>query len=129
MLRFIAPIAFFLLAGIYLSAQQMNEPGSPCAGIAITSDLVSCLWKAKASSEAEMSSQYDEIKKRLDEDEIEQMAEAQDFWLKYREANCSAEKSLYKNGTAAQPTYLACVEAMTRRRAKELRVSYAVRLK
>jgi hypothetical protein len=32
-------------------------------------------------------------------------------------------------GTAAAPAYLACLEAMTRARTKELAVGYAVRLK
>jgi uncharacterized protein YecT (DUF1311 family) len=129
MLRFVVLLAFSFLAVDHLSAQQMNEPDSPCAGIAGTSDLVSCLWKAKSKSEAEMNSQYDTIKKRLNSEEAAQLAHAQDLWLKYREANCSAERSLYGLGTAAPPAYLACVEAMTRQRTKELRVTYFVRLK
>jgi uncharacterized protein YecT (DUF1311 family) len=107
----------------------MNEPDSPCAGVVATSDSVACLWKAKASSEAKMNSLYQEIRKRLDESEAEQLAKTQRLWTEYRNANCSAERSLYEPGTAASPAYLACLEAMTRERTKELRVTYAVRLK
>jgi len=76
-----------------------------------------------------MNSVVEQIKKKLDVDEANQLIEAQQFWIKYREANCSTERSLYGLGTAANPAYLACVESMTRQRTKELRVTYAVRLK
>lgn len=118
------------IAGASLcSAQQMNEPDSPCAGIATTSDLVTCLSRAQTARDAEMKSLYRKIESRLEPAEIKQLNEAQELWLKYREANCSAERSLYDPGTAAPPAYLACVEAMTRERTKELRITYAVRLK
>jgi uncharacterized protein YecT (DUF1311 family) len=129
MIRFVAPLAVILLAASHLPAQQMNGPDAPCANIAGTSDLVSCLWKAKASSEAEMKSQYNAISKLLEEAEVKQLVKSQELWVKYREANCAAERSLYGTGTAEPPAYLACVEAMTRQRTKELKVAYAVRLK
>jgi uncharacterized protein YecT (DUF1311 family) len=110
-------------------AQQMNAADSPCAGVVATSDLTACLSKAQASSDAEMNSLYKELRQRLNASEGEQLSNAQKLWAKYRDANCSAERSLYGFGTAAPPAYLACLEAMTRARTKELRVTYAVRLK
>jgi uncharacterized protein YecT (DUF1311 family) len=110
-------------------AQQMNEPDSPCARVVVTSDLVACLSKARASSDTEMNSLYQRIKATLDASEGEQLIKTQRLWIKYRDANCSAERSLYDPGTGGPPADLACLEAMTRERAKELRVTYAVRLK
>jgi len=107
----------------------MNEPDSPCAGVVVTSDSVACLSKARASSEAKMNSLYQKIRKKLHGSEVEQLANTQRLWIKYRDANCSAERSLYEPGTAASPAYLACLEAMTRERTRELRVTYTVRLK
>ena len=75
-----------------------------------------------------MKSQLDAISKLLDETENKSGA-VEGLWLKYREANCSAELSLYGSGTAAPPAYLVYLEAMTRQRTKELKVTYAVRLK
>jgi len=72
---------------------------------------------------------YEKIKGKLDSDETQQLAKAQEFWLQYREANCTAERSLYGIGTGATPAYIACLESMTRARTKELRITYAVRLK
>ncbi len=122
-------IALFAVTLLPARGQQMNEPDSPCAGVVGTSDLVACLWKAQTRSDAKMQSLYEKIRKTLAGGEIEQLTKAQHLWLKYREANCSAERSLYEPGTAAPPAYLACLEAMTRERTKELNLTYAVRLK
>lgn len=46
-----------------------------------------------------------------------------------RDANCTAERDLHEGDTAYYPAYLACLEAMTREPAKELRVTYAFKLK
>jgi uncharacterized protein YecT (DUF1311 family) len=40
-----------------------------------------------------------------------------------------AERDLYQGGTAASPAYLACLEAMTRARTRELSIMYVVKLK
>jgi uncharacterized protein YecT (DUF1311 family) len=106
----------------------MNEPDSPCAGIVRTSDLTPCLYKAGATSQAEMNALYKTIESRLEPAEIKHLKGAQDLWLKYREANCSAEGALYGKGTGGPPAYLACVEALTRERMKDLRITYAGRL-
>ena len=127
--RVIVLFSISFLAATSSGAQHMNESDSPCAGVVVTSDLAACLAKARASSDAEMNSLYQRIRKALDASEAEQLATTQRLWVKYRDANCSAERSLYGPGTAAGPAYLACLEAMTRERTKELRATYTVRLK
>jgi uncharacterized protein YecT (DUF1311 family) len=108
----------------------MNESASPCAGVAVTSDLVSCLSKAKDASDAKLNSVYQSLRqKKFDTEDANRLVETQRMWIKYRDANCSAERALYGGGTAAYPAYLACIEAMTRARTKELQITYAVRLK
>jgi uncharacterized protein YecT (DUF1311 family) len=107
----------------------MNEPDSPCAKTVVTVDLAACLEKARASADAELNRLYADVRKRLEEDERKQLVAAQRLWVQYRDANCAAEKGLYGNGTGSGPAYLACLEAMTRARTKELQVTYKVRLK
>jgi uncharacterized protein YecT (DUF1311 family) len=107
----------------------MNEPDSPCAGVSITSDLVDCLSKAKDVSDEKLNSLYQRLRKNLDGEDLTHLVETQRIWIKYRDANCAAERALYDGGTGAYPAYLACMESMTRSRAKELQITYAVRLK
>jgi len=118
-----------LFASVHARAQHMNEKDSPCADVVVTVDLANCLSKARDSSDANLNSLYKGIRKKLDPSDAERLIAAQRLWIQYRDANCSAERELYNGGTASNPAYLACLEAMTRARAKELEVTYAVILK
>ena len=95
----------------------------------MTSDLVDCLVKAKDLSDKKLNSLYRDIRKRLDANDVERLTRVERLWMQYREANCSAERELYEGGTASWPVYLACLEAMTRERIRELEVTYTVKLK
>ena len=127
--RVVIVLSLCLLAIAPSLAQHMNEPDSPCANVATTTNLVECLSKARASSDVALNSLYETIRKRLDTSESESLIMTERLWIQYRDANCSDERSLYGLGTASFPAYVACLEAMTRERTKELRVTYAVRLK
>jgi uncharacterized protein YecT (DUF1311 family) len=110
-------------------AQHMNEKDSPCANVVVTAELSNCLSNARDKADATLNSVYTNVRKRLDGDDAEHLVKTQRLWIQYRDANCSAERDLYEGGTARYPAYFACLEAMTRARTKELRVTYAVRLK
>jgi len=122
-------LSFLLLTSVRSNAQHMNEPDSPCARVVVTSELADCLSKARATSDKELNSLYQKVLTRLNPSDTQRLTEAQRLWIQYRDANCSAERFLYEGGTALYPAYLACLEAMTRSRTKELSVTYTVRLK
>ena len=128
-LRLLASFAFLLIVVAPCPAQHMNEKDSPCAGPATTVELADCLFKAEASSDAQLNSLYQIIQKKLDASDAHRLIETQRLWIKYRDANCSAERALYDSGTAAHPAYLGCLESMTRARTKDLQVTYTVKLK
>jgi uncharacterized protein YecT (DUF1311 family) len=123
-------VVFLLLSAIAPGlAQHMNEPDSPCAKVVITSDIVACLAKANTSADAELNFAYQKLLEKLDVNDAERLGKTQRLWIQYRDANCSAERMLYAGGTASSPALLACLEAMTRSRTKEIYVTYVVKLK
>jgi uncharacterized protein YecT (DUF1311 family) len=121
--------AVLSLGGIPARAQHMNEKDSPCADVVQTAELAHCLSKARDSSDDKLNSLYKSLRKKLDTSDAERLTAAQRLWIQYRDANCSAEQKLYDGGTASSSAYLACLEAMTRMRTKELQVTYAVKFK
>jgi len=126
------PLALALAAAVVnipAGAQHMNEKDSPCANVVVTADLAGCLSTARDSADARMNSVYNKIRERLDATRVQRLQAAQRLWIQYRDANCSAERDLYAGGTASGPAYLACLEAMTRARTKELEIMYAVKMK
>jgi len=110
--------ALLLGASALLYAQHMNEPDSPCAGIVVTSDLTSCLSKAKEKADARLNALYTKLRKSLDSPDRQRLVAAERLWVQYRDANCSAEQELYGEGTGRYPAYYGCLEAMTRARIK-----------
>jgi uncharacterized protein YecT (DUF1311 family) len=117
------------MVNIPAGAQHMNEKDSPCANVVVTADLARCLSTARDSAEVRLNSVYTGIRKRLDATDAQRLRATQRLWIQYCDANCLAERDLYARGTASGPVYLACLEAMTRARAKELEIMYAVMMK
>jgi uncharacterized protein YecT (DUF1311 family) len=128
-IRHVLFFAWCLLPAIPAVAQHMNEQNSPCAKAVITSDLVACFEKARTAADAELNSLYATIRTKLNGSDAARLTTAERLWIQYRDANCAAERALYEGGTASSPAYLGCLEAMTRERTKELRITYSVRLK
>ena len=110
-------------------AQHMNEKDSPCVGVVVTVELANCLSKARDAADSRLNAVYKRVRETLNATDAQRLITTQRLWIRYRDANCSAERDLYEGGTASHPAYLGCLEAMTRARTKELAVTYAVRLK
>jgi uncharacterized protein YecT (DUF1311 family) len=110
-------------------AQHMNEKDSPCAAVVVTVDLANCLVKARDVADGQLNAAYNNLRGKLDAADGQRLVVTQRLWIQSRDTNCAAERDLYQGGTAASPAYLACLEAMTRARTKELAVTYAVKLK
>jgi uncharacterized protein YecT (DUF1311 family) len=125
------PLAVALVALVVIpaTAQHMNQKESPCANVVVTVDLARCLSNAKDPADVRLNSVYNKTHERLDASDAQRLQAAQRLWIQYRDANCSAERDLYAGGTASGPAYLACLEAMTRARAKELEIMYVVKMK
>ncbi len=120
---------FAIITPLHCHAQHMNEKDSPCPNAVTTLDMAQCFSKAKASSDEKLTALYTKVLSKLDGDDSNRLTKVQRLWSQYREANCSAERALYQGGSAAPVVYLACLDAMTRARTKELRQTYAVSLK
>ncbi len=122
-------IATVLAANTAAHAQHMNRQDSPCANVTVTVELANCLANARDSADAQLSAVYKNLRGKLEAADAQRLVTTERLWIQYRDANCSAERDLYAGGTASSPVYLACLEAMTRARNKELAVTYAIKLK
>jgi uncharacterized protein YecT (DUF1311 family) len=95
----------------------------------VTADLSRCLLIAKDSADAKLNAAYNKIHDKLERADAQRLSAADRLWTQYRAANCSAERELYAGGAASAPAHLACLEAMTRARTKELEIMYVVKMK
>ena len=122
-------LAICFLLSDHSAAQHMNAVDAPCRGPATTLDEMQCLIAASKVADERLERTYNRVREVLSKDEQNDLQQAQRLWLKYRDANCSAERNLYGGGTAAPVVHAACMEADTRERTAELKTMYGWRLK
>ena len=120
-------VGCFFLIGNSL-AQHMNAADAPCRSAGSNAEETQCFVTASQAADKRLNETYTRVRQALSPDEQEQLQEAQRLWLKFRDANCTAERSLYGSGTAAPMVYAACVEADTRQRTIELNTMYGWRV-
>jgi uncharacterized protein YecT (DUF1311 family) len=131
------PVAHFsllLLASCFFltdhaRAQHMNAPDGPCQAPASNAETTACFISASKTADKQLNEIYVRIGEVLSADEQKDLQTAQRLWLKFRDADCSAERNLYAGGSAAPMVYAACIEANTRERTTDLKAMYGWRLK
>ena len=118
-------MAFITAAG----AQHMNAPNAPCQSVRSNVDETQCFIAAAETANNNLDRFYMQIREVLNTGERDQLITAERLWLKYRPANCNAERDLYGRGSAAPMVYAACLAADTGARFAELKTMYGWRLK
>jgi uncharacterized protein YecT (DUF1311 family) len=125
------PVAFgiiVLLTSITQgSAQQMHFKDAPCTTWVSVAEVTQCFALEAQRADMELNLLYNKTREILAPNEQRQLKAAQRLWIQFRDANCAAERDLYR-GSAAQMAYEACLGADTRQRTAELNVMYGWRL-
>ncbi len=124
-LRFLS-LACCLLASI-AHAQHMNSPDAPCHGPRSGAEMTTCFTSASKLADERLNKIYARVLGILSGDEQKDLQVAQRLWLKFRDANCSAERNLYGSGSAAPTVYAACMKADARHRTTDLTTMYGWR--
>jgi len=91
-------------------------------------DETSCFVAASKKRDQELNEFYKQITKVVEGEDLTQLRAAQRVWLQFRDASCSAEKALYEGGSAQPMVYYACLEAETRYRITDLKLTYGWRI-
>ncbi|MGA8622092.1 MAG: lysozyme inhibitor LprI family protein [Candidatus Sulfotelmatobacter sp.] len=117
-----------LFLGEALYAQHMNAPDAPCQAPASNAEKTACFIQESKTADGRLNKIYARIREVLSPDEQNDLQAAQRLWLRFRDANCSAERNLYSSGSATPTVYAACIEAETRKRTNDLKEMYGWRL-
>jgi uncharacterized protein YecT (DUF1311 family) len=125
--QWISGVSLLLVNGV-VSSQHMNAEDAPCRTPDSNVKVTQCFADAQAMADKNLNHTYNEILKNLEPDEKKLLIEAERLWVKFRNASCRAERSLYGTGSGAYTAYVACMEAMTRQRTEDLSVAYGWRI-
>jgi uncharacterized protein YecT (DUF1311 family) len=128
MRRGLAVLGMLLCPGL-ATAQHMNASDAPsCPGGSSNAAMGDCFAKALADADRKLNDTFARIVKVLSADERQALQAAQVVWIRFRDANCEAERKLYEGGSAAPMVQTACLEAETRHRTEGLMTGFGFRL-
>ncbi len=121
-------LTMWLIVANSCRAQHMNAPDAPCQRAGSNADETACFVTTYQAADKELNRVYGVVLSIVDGDELLKLKAAQRLWIQFRDANCSAERELYRGGSAAPMVDYACLEAMTRNRTTELKTMYGWRV-
>ncbi len=114
----------FLLLFCSLNAQGQKAATLPCEKRARTqNELNQCARSAFERADAEMNRVYQQLMSataRRGESYQRKLKEAQQAWLKYRDATCESEAAINAEGTIYPTAYNYCLAQVTTERTKRL---------
>jgi len=113
--------AAVLTATAPVRAQHMNEKDSPCSTAGTTLEFTEFVSQGARCGGLGIGCSLQRDSYKLDSEDATRLNLAQRLWIRYRDANCTAERELYAGARAVPVVYLACLEAISdRHRSKKL---------
>ena len=96
----------------------------PCGKCGTQAEANACARRDYEKAEAELKGVYEQLVSEFDGRDGEarrKLEKAQSLWLRYREAACESEASIYEGGSIRPAIYNGCLADVTRERANRLR--------
>ena len=113
-----------MLLGVFVLTQGNVLPDSNCSGAATTREMQLCIQSELKKAARDLAETQTLIKGAIEDDAVKALGQADEAWLAYCEANCTAYSALYSGGTGEGVARLNCKVRMTVDRNKELRIMY-----
>jgi uncharacterized protein YecT (DUF1311 family) len=118
--------------GMVALSQQKGAGPSPCESNSGTqAEANACARRKYHQADAEMGRVYGQLLSELSRYRYggmdqQKLKHAQSRWLKYRDANCESEASIYEGGSIRPAIYYACLGSITEERTQRMRAFLAV---
>ena len=112
-----------LLAGLGAAIGQDEEAKCCCT----TYDMSVCLSKVRDKVDAELNTTYEKalrLTQRVGDQDVENLRDAEQKWMTYRDAACKAEYGLWGKGSGGPNAHAMCIIRLTRQRTSDLKSVY-----
>ena len=109
---------------VVVPAQKKNTERDPCKDPMSQVENNLCSRRQYETADAEMNMAYKQLMQELTgykSNHRPKFQEAQSLWLKYRDANCDGEASVYEGGTIRPTVYYSCLASITRERTNRVK--------
>ena len=117
-------VAIICVLGVVVFAQKKKRERDPCKDPMTQFEMNLCSRRDYEKADTELNKVYKQLMLELagyENDHRPKFQEAQSLWLKYRDANCDSEASIYEGGTIRPTVYYSCLASVTRERTKGIK--------
>lgn len=104
-------------------SQEKRATGVPCGETGTQAEANACARRDHEKADAEMNKVYRLVMAELASykgKDQQKLRSAQTMWLRYRDANCESESSIYLGGSIRPAVYSSCLASVTRERTRRL---------
>jgi uncharacterized protein YecT (DUF1311 family) len=116
---FVILLIAFAAMSISVSAQKPKP--KPCEDAQTQADMNICWGNEYKKADARLNQTYQQLAAMLDDEEKAQLKNAENAWIKYRDANCEFVAYQYKGGSIRPMIAAMCLGDVTNNRANELK--------
>jgi uncharacterized protein YecT (DUF1311 family) len=120
-MRLAAMFLILLLAGSANVSGQRKKKTGPCANPQTQFEMNQCAGKEYQAADAVLNQVYQKLVAMLDDEQKAQLKEAENAWLKYRDAHCDFVADQFKGGSMRPMIAAMCLADVTKNRTTELR--------
>ena len=123
-----AIVIIICIPGVVVFAQKKRIERDPCKDPISQFENNLCSRRQYETADAEMNTAYKQLMQELTgykSNHRPKFREAQSLWLKYRDANCDSEASIYEGGTIRPTVYYSCLASVTRERTRSIKAFLA----
>ncbi len=107
------------LMGVTISGQKQKP--KPCEDAQTQADMNICWGNEYQKADATLNKTYQQLTAMLNDEEKAQLKNAENAWLKYRDANCEFVADQYKGGSIRPMIAAICLADVTTNRTTELK--------
>ena len=112
---------FLILFSSAIATGQGTKKTEPCADAQTQADMNICWGNQYKAADAQLNKTYQQLAALLEADEKASLKNAENAWIKYRDANCDFVADQYKGGTIRPMIYAMCLADVTNNRTTELK--------
>ena len=116
---FVISLIAFAAMSISVSAQKPKP--KPCEDAQTQADMNICWGNEYKKADATLNKTYQQLAAMLEDEEKGQLKNAENAWLKYRDANCEFVADQYKGGSIRPMIAAICLADVTNNRTTELK--------
>jgi uncharacterized protein YecT (DUF1311 family) len=110
-----------LIVAIALSISVSGQKTKPCATTQTQAEMNICWGNEYKKADAKLNQTYQQLAAMLDDEQKTQLKNAENAWIKYKDADCEFAADQYKGGSIRPMIAAICLADVTNNRTTELK--------